>query len=298
MPNFWVALILIVVFVVALDWFPLSGMSTIGGPTDPLGRVLDTAWHLVLPVLTLSLTYMALYLRLMRGAMIETRSSGWVRAARARGLPSGRDRPRPHRAAGAPAGRHDARPPGRRDARAAASSSRRSSPIPGLGSLAYLAVQRRDLPLVAGVVLAGTVLVIVINLIVDISYARLDPRVADDRARARRPDDAATGRRDEPQRLGRRSAGSRSSRSSPSRRRSIAPGDPLDFVTTPMLPPLTDPAFPLGTDQLGRDVWAMLVHGARVSLAVGLAAAAGAIGIGIAVGHDGRVPRRARGRRC
>jgi peptide/nickel transport system permease protein len=64
----------------------------------------------------------------------------------------------------------------------------------------------------------------------------------------------------------------------------IAPGDPLDFVTTPMLPPLTDPAFPLGADQFGRDVWAMLVHGARVSLAVGLAAAAGAVGIGIVVG--------------
>jgi peptide/nickel transport system permease protein len=64
----------------------------------------------------------------------------------------------------------------------------------------------------------------------------------------------------------------------------IAPGDPLDFATTPMLAPLSDPAYPLGSDQLGRDVWAMLVHGARVSLTVGLAAAAGALGIGIAVG--------------
>jgi peptide/nickel transport system permease protein len=64
----------------------------------------------------------------------------------------------------------------------------------------------------------------------------------------------------------------------------IAPGDPLDFATSPMVPPLTDPAYPLGSDQLGRDVWAMLVHGARVSLAVGLAAAAGALGIGIVVG--------------
>jgi peptide/nickel transport system permease protein len=64
----------------------------------------------------------------------------------------------------------------------------------------------------------------------------------------------------------------------------IAPGDPLDFVTDPMLAPFTDAAYPLGSDQLGRDVWAMLVHGARVSLAVGLAAAAGALGIGIVVG--------------
>ena len=64
----------------------------------------------------------------------------------------------------------------------------------------------------------------------------------------------------------------------------IAPGDPLDFVTKPMLAPFTDPAYPLGADQFGRDIWSMLVHGARASLTVGLAAAAGALGIGIAVG--------------
>jgi peptide/nickel transport system permease protein len=64
----------------------------------------------------------------------------------------------------------------------------------------------------------------------------------------------------------------------------IAPGDPLDFVAPRLLPPLTDPTYPMGSDQFGRDVWAMLVHGARVSLAVGLAAAAGAIVIGILVG--------------
>ena len=64
----------------------------------------------------------------------------------------------------------------------------------------------------------------------------------------------------------------------------IAPGDPLDFVTKPMLAPFTDSAYPLGADQFGRDIWSMLVHGARASLTVGLAAAAGALGIGIAVG--------------
>jgi peptide/nickel transport system permease protein len=182
MPNFWVALILIVIFVVGLGWFPLSGMSSIRAPTDPLGRVLDTAWHLVLPVLTLSLTYMALYLRLMRGAMIETRASGWVRAARARGLPQGRI-----------VRGHIARPAlipvvtmlGLQAGTMLGGSVVIETvfAIPGLGSLAYLAVSRRDLLLVAGVVLAGTLMVIVINLLVDISYSRLDPRVGDDRAR-------------------------------------------------------------------------------------------------------------------
>jgi peptide/nickel transport system permease protein len=64
----------------------------------------------------------------------------------------------------------------------------------------------------------------------------------------------------------------------------LRPGDPLDLVARPLLAPFADPRFPMGTDQLGRDVWAQLLYGARVSLVVGLAAAAGAIGIGIAVG--------------
>ncbi len=64
----------------------------------------------------------------------------------------------------------------------------------------------------------------------------------------------------------------------------IKPGDPLDLVGRPLIPPFTDSRFPLGTDQLGRDVWAELLYGARVSLIVGVAAATGAIVIGIAMG--------------
>jgi len=64
----------------------------------------------------------------------------------------------------------------------------------------------------------------------------------------------------------------------------LAPGDPLDMVGRPLLAPLAEARFPLGTDQLGRDVLAGLLHGARVSLAVGAAAAAAAIGAGILAG--------------
>lgn len=180
MPGFWLALLLIVVFVVRLRWFPLSGIASLQPPDDPLGRLLDTAWHLVLPVVTLALTYLALYQRLMRGAMTETRDSSWVRAAHARGIPSGRV-----------TRGHIARPAlipvvtmlGLQIGTMLGGSVVIETvfSIPGLGNLAYLAVSRRDLPLVAGVVLASAVMVIVINLIVDLSYARLDPRVADER---------------------------------------------------------------------------------------------------------------------
>ena len=115
--------------------------------------------------------------------MIETRSAGWVRAARARGLPSSRV-----------VRGHIARPAllpvvtmlGLQAGAMLGGSVVIETvfAIPGLGSLSYLAVQRRDLPLVAGVVLAGTILVIVINVVVDLSYSRLDPRVADERSAA------------------------------------------------------------------------------------------------------------------
>jgi peptide/nickel transport system permease protein len=63
-----------------------------------------------------------------------------------------------------------------------------------------------------------------------------------------------------------------------------APGDPLAMAGRPMLAPFADPGLPLGTDRLGRDVLAGLLHGARASLLVGLAAALAALGLGVAVG--------------
>lgn len=64
----------------------------------------------------------------------------------------------------------------------------------------------------------------------------------------------------------------------------ISPGDPLRIAGPALLPPFTDPALPFGTDRLGRDVLAGLLHGARTSLIVGLAAAAAAVLIGSMVG--------------
>lgn len=64
----------------------------------------------------------------------------------------------------------------------------------------------------------------------------------------------------------------------------LIPGDPLSIAGKPLMPPLVDPALPLGTDRLGRDVLAGLLHGARASLLVGLAAALVAVIFGTLVG--------------
>jgi ABC-type dipeptide/oligopeptide/nickel transport systems, permease components len=64
----------------------------------------------------------------------------------------------------------------------------------------------------------------------------------------------------------------------------LSPGDPLSIAARPLLAPFTDPSFPLGTDRLGRDVLAGIIHGTRTSLAVGIAAALAALAIGLCVG--------------
>jgi peptide/nickel transport system permease protein len=64
----------------------------------------------------------------------------------------------------------------------------------------------------------------------------------------------------------------------------LYPGDPLDSVARPLLAPLADARFPLGTDRNGRDIAAGLAHGARISLAIGITAAAGAVLIGTIIG--------------
>ena len=85
-PLFWVGLMLIVVFSLKLGWLPTSGMVTVAAFHEGGARVLDIARHLVLPALTLSLFYMALYMRLMRASMLEQAGMDYVTTARAKGL--------------------------------------------------------------------------------------------------------------------------------------------------------------------------------------------------------------------
>jgi len=182
MPGFWLGLLGLILFAVKLRWLPLGGIGTIGADLPPLAAAVDLARHLVLPVATLALTYLALYVRLMRAAMLDAAGSGWVLAARARGLPEARVLLR-----------HMARPAllpvvtmiGLQAGGMLGGSVVIESvfAIPGLGRLAFEAVSQRDLPLLAGILLAGTVTVVAVNIIVDLLYRRLDPRVGDAAAR-------------------------------------------------------------------------------------------------------------------
>ena len=89
-PLFWVGLIIIILFSIKNDWFPTSGMENSAMFYEGFERVKDIAHHLVLPTITLSLFYLALYTRLMRASILEQYGQDYVITARAKGVTESR----------------------------------------------------------------------------------------------------------------------------------------------------------------------------------------------------------------
>lgn len=182
-PGFWLGLVLIIVFAVDLRWFPIGGIESIASAKTGLDRAADIARHLVLPVSALGFIYLALYLRMMRAGMAEVWRQDFVLAARAKGLSR-------RRIVLAHVARNALLPLvtmlGLQSAQMLGGSVVIESvfSVPGLGRLAQEAVAARDTPLLLGIILVSAVLVIVINLLVDIAYAFLDPRVGASEASA------------------------------------------------------------------------------------------------------------------
>ncbi|MEQ9639177.1 MAG: ABC transporter permease [Alphaproteobacteria bacterium] len=175
-PTFWIGLMLILLFSVTLGWLPTTGMESIGAGYTGLERIVDIGRHLLLPAVTLSLFYMAIYTRLMRASMLEVYGQDYVRTAQAKGLADSRV-----------AFKHvlrNAMLPVVTMAGIQVGSLLGGSVLvetvfgwPGLGRLAYDAVFQRDFNLLLGVLLLSSVLVVAANLIVDLLYAALDPRI-------------------------------------------------------------------------------------------------------------------------
>ncbi|MFD2263804.1 ABC transporter permease [Lacibacterium aquatile] len=176
LPGFWVGLMLILGFAVKLAWFPLGGVETIASDLTGVARVLDIARHLVLPTCSLALLYLALYARMMRTGMVEVWRAPFIRTAQAKGIASRRLLMR-HvvRAALLPVLTLVGLQAGALLGGSVVIES--VFAIPGLGRLAFESVTQRDMPLLMGIVLANTLLVILASLAVDIVYRRLDPRI-------------------------------------------------------------------------------------------------------------------------
>jgi peptide/nickel transport system permease protein len=175
-PLFWIGLMLIVVFSLKLDWLPTSGMETVGAFYEGRARVADIARHLVLPAITLSLFYMALYTRLMRAAVLEQAGMDYVATARAKGL-SERRITLTHIL-------RNAVLPVVTMAGVQTGGLLGGSIVvetvfawPGLGLLAFQSLFARDLNLLMGIFFLSASLVVLVNLAVDLLYTLLDPRI-------------------------------------------------------------------------------------------------------------------------
>ncbi|MBM3352590.1 MAG: ABC transporter permease [Betaproteobacteria bacterium] len=175
-PLFWIGLMMIVVFSIHAGWFPVSGMENVAAFHTGWTRVADIARHLVLPAITLSLFYLALYARLMRASMLEQSGMDYVTTARAKGLTETRI-----------TSRHVVRNAllpvvtmaGVQIGNLVGGSVVVESVFgwPGLGLLAFDSLFARDLNLLMGIFLLSACLVVAVNLVIDIVYALLDPRI-------------------------------------------------------------------------------------------------------------------------
>lgn len=176
-PVFWLGLMLVLVFSINLEWFPAFGYADIrsAGYTS-WQYVLDVAHHLVLPAVTLAAIYMAVYTRLMRSSLIEVSHEDHVKTARAKGL-SERRILRGHmlRNAAGPVVTFAGLQAGALIGGAVVIETVFS--WPGLGRLIFDSVTARDYPVLLGLFLVMSVLVIFINLLTDLIHRLIDPRI-------------------------------------------------------------------------------------------------------------------------
>jgi peptide/nickel transport system permease protein len=180
-PTFWLGIILLVLFSVGFGpipaLFPAGGMSTPGTPGGLTpAHILDVLRHLVLPCLTLVLVVFAQYQMIMRSSMIDELGSPYLLTARAKGLRDAEVRQR-HAVPNAllPSVTLIFLQVGTMVSGAITVETVYS--WPGLGYLTYQALQIPDLPLLEGTFIVFSASVIVFNLLADLAYRYLDPRV-------------------------------------------------------------------------------------------------------------------------
>lgn len=176
-PLFWLSLMAIILFSVVLGWLPAFGMESIGANLAGLDRWLDIARHLVLPTLSLGCFFMAVYVRLTRASMLEVMGMDFVKTARAKGVPSGRViRVHVLRNALLPVVTFAGIQLGQMAGGAVLTET--VFAWPGIGRLMFDALLQRDYQLLLGIFFMTSVLVVFFNLVTDIVYRLVDPRIA------------------------------------------------------------------------------------------------------------------------
>ena len=178
----WVGIILVNVFARDLGWFPLAGYCDLVNPSTDCGGLGAWAHHLVLPWITLALLFAALYTRMIRASVIETLDEDYVRTARAKGgseaaVLRGHVLRNSLLVVVTMLGMDMGLAMVGTVMTGGAIFVERVFSLPGLGTMVLSALPQRDLPVIAGTTLFVTTVIVVLNLVVDLLYAWLDPRV-------------------------------------------------------------------------------------------------------------------------
>jgi len=175
-PYFWLGQIILIVFAVYLGLFPLGGMVTVGAGYKGFDYVLDVLRHMVLPVLTLATFNIAYTTKITRASVLESLTQDYIVTARAKGL-SERRVVFVHalRNALIPVVTYTGFNTG--VLLVGAILTETVFAWPGMGSLLYDSIKLRDYPVVLGIFIYGSIIIIIANLIVDILYGLIDPRI-------------------------------------------------------------------------------------------------------------------------
>ena len=180
MPEFWLGMILLITLSVGVfglpGIFPTGGVSTPGVDTSTPAGWLNVAWHLFLPVTTLSIVYLAEYSLVMRASLIDEMGQDYLQTARAKGLMDKLVRRR-HAVPNAMLPTMTLIFLNLGFVVGGAITIEYVYSIPGLGGLTVDALSGPDVPLLQALFLLFSTAVIVANLIADLLYARFDPRV-------------------------------------------------------------------------------------------------------------------------
>lgn len=177
MPTFWLGIVLIIFFSVSLNLFPTSGMITPGEVfPNSFSKLLDISQHLFLPALTLSLVLIGQFVLIMRNSLLDVFTEDYITTAKAKGF-SEKLIIKKHAVPNAMLPMVTIIAINLGFMIAGAIQIETVFSWPGLGRLMYEALNNRDYPLLQGIFLIVSICVVLANLMADVIYGYLDPRI-------------------------------------------------------------------------------------------------------------------------